>query len=145
MPAMQQQLGSAPNWGDPKIAVIDDRKRKRMQSNRESARRSRVRKQQHLDDMLSKAAQLQKENRQIAERIDETTELYIKFASDNNVLNAQIVELTDRLQSLNSVLQIAEEVNGLAVGIPEIPDDLLEPWQLPCPVPIMYPANMFQC
>lgn len=85
MSAMQQQLGSAPNWGEPKIAVIDDRKRKRMQSNRESAKRSRIRKQQHLDDLLSKAAQLQKENGQIAERIDKTTELYIKIASDNNV------------------------------------------------------------
>ena len=144
---MQQKLGSAPNWGDPNpnIAMMDDRKRKRMQSNRESAKRSRMKKQQHLDGLLSKVAQVQKENREIMERIDKTTEMYIKIASDNSVLRAQIVELSDRLHSLNSVLHIAEEVSGLAVDIPEIPDALLEPWQLPWPVPIMASANMFQC
>lgn len=133
---MQQQFGSVP---------IDDRKRKRMQSNRESAKRSRMRKQQHMDGLLSKITQMQKENREIMEMIDKTTELYIKIASDNNVLRAQMMELTDRLHSLNSVLQIVEEVSGLAVDIPQIPDALLEPWQLPCPVPMMTSANMFQC
>ncbi|KAI9085055.1 hypothetical protein K1719_033047 [Acacia pycnantha] len=36
-----------------------------------------------------------------------------------------------RLRFLNSMLEIAEEVIGLSVEIPEIPDPLLKPWQLP--------------
>lgn len=145
MSTMQQRSGSPSDGVDSKIAMVDDKKRKRMQSNRESARRSRIRKQQHLDDMLSRVAQLQKENRQIVESINKTTELYTQVASENNVLNARIAELTDRLQSLNSVLQMVEDVSGLAVDIPELPTTLMEPWQLPFPMPVMASANMFQC
>ncbi|XP_051141808.1 bZIP transcription factor 53-like [Andrographis paniculata] len=122
----------------------DERKRKRKQSNRESARRSRLRKQQRLDELISQESQIQEENKKLRHMIDDASENYIKFASDNNVLRAQVLELTERLRSLNSVLSIASEVSGLAVDIPDIPETLLEPWQLPCPAqPITAPA--FQC
>lgn len=124
---------------------MDERKRKRKLSNRESARRSRMRKQQHLDELIGQEQQLQDENKKIREMIDGASQLYLNFASENNVLRAQVAELTDRLRSLNSVLQIASEVSGLAFDIPDIPDTLLEPWQLPCPVqPITASADMFQ-
>ncbi|RZC48688.1 hypothetical protein C5167_017111 [Papaver somniferum] len=122
----------------------DERKKKRMLSNRESARRSRMRKQQHLDELLNQAAQLQKENDEIVKRVNQMTEMFSKFDSENNILRAQMAELADRLQSLNSVLRVIEEISGFPMDIPEIPDPLLKPWQLPCPSqPIM--ANMFQC
>ncbi|EYU46806.1 hypothetical protein ABFS83_04G007400 [Erythranthe nasuta] len=124
---------------------MDERKRKRKLSNRESARRSRMRKQQHLDEMIAQETQIQEENKKLRQMIDSASQLYINFASDNNVLRAQVTELTDRLRSLNSVLQIASEVSGLAFDIPDIPDTLLEPWQLPCPIqPIAASADMFQ-
>ncbi|CAK9152905.1 unnamed protein product [Ilex paraguariensis] len=122
----------------------DERKRKRMISNRESAKRSRVRKQQRLDELISQVSQLQNENNLITQNINNATQMYLGAASDNNVLRAQLSELTDRLRSLNSVLQIAEEVSGLALDIPELPDTLLEPWQLPCPIqPITASSDMF--
>lgn len=67
------------------------------------------------------------------------------WPSENNVLRAQVAELTDRLKSLNSVLQIASEVSGLTFDIPVIPDSLLEPWQLPCPIqPIPASTDVFR-
>jgi len=113
---------------------MDERKRKRMISNRESARRSRMRKQQHLEELMGQVTKLKSENAEISQRIDTATQLHVAVESENNVLRAQLMELTDRLRSLNSLLHIVEEVSGLAMDIPEIPDILLEPWQLPCPV-----------
>lgn len=124
----------------------DERKRKRMLSNRESARRSRIRKQKQLEDLVNEVSALQKDNSQLSEKINVTTQRYAEMECANNVLRAQAMELTERLRSLNSVLHIVEEVSGYAVDIPEIPDPLMKPWQIPCPVqPIMALADMFEC
>lgn len=105
-----------------------------------------MRKQQHVEGLISQVTQLQNENRLIEEKTNSVANVYIGIASQNNVLRAQLAELTDRLRALNTVLQIAEEVVGYAVDIPEIPDALLEPWQLPCPMQtVAAPASMFQC
>ncbi|XP_073151449.1 bZIP transcription factor 53-like [Henckelia pumila] len=123
----------------------DERKRKRKISNRESARRSRMRKQKHLDELIAQEKQVQEENKRLRQMIDSASQMHLNFSSENNVLRAQVSELTDRLQSLNSVLHIASEVSGMAFDIPDIPDSLLEPWQLPCPVqPIPASADIFQ-
>ncbi|CAN6469079.1 unnamed protein product [Victoria cruziana] len=123
---------------------IDERKRKRMISNRESARRSRMRKQQRLDELLNQATALQTENNQMVSRIDSTAQQYQKIESENAILRAQLNELTERLQYLNSVLHFVEDFSGMAMDIPEIPDPLLKPWQLPCPFDPMYAsADMF--
>ncbi|KAK6941096.1 Basic-leucine zipper domain [Dillenia turbinata] len=147
MTSNQPQQTSSASSGDTQYAGIDERKRRRMISNRESARRSRQRKQKHLDDLMAQVSQLQKENAQILQSINAASELYGGVESENNVLRARMMELTDRLQSLNSVLRIAEEVSGSVVDIPEIPDIMLQPWQLPCPVQpmVMASANMFRC
>ncbi|KAB2021486.1 hypothetical protein ES319_D07G142900v1 [Gossypium barbadense] len=124
----------------------DERKRKRMLSNRESARRSRIRKQKQLEDLVNEVSALQKDNSQLYEKINVATQRYAEMECANNVLRAQAMELTERLRSLNSVLHIVEEVSGYAVDIPEIPDPLMKPWQIPCPVqPIMALADMFEC
>ncbi|KAJ6404107.1 hypothetical protein OIU84_012321 [Salix udensis] len=125
-----RQAASSGSDSDPRYANLDERKRKRMISNRESARRSRMRKQKQMEDLGINAAHQRR----------------MEMESANNVLRAQAVELTERLRSLNSVLQVVEEVSGLSMEIPEIPDTMLELWQqLPCSVPpIMASADMFQ-
>lgn len=140
----QNQVSSGSD-GDLRYATFDEKKRKRMISNRESARRSRMKKQQHVDKLIAEMSQLQSQNKVVTQKINEATDMFVGVVSENNVLRAQLSELTDRLYSLNSVLHIVEEVSGLAMDIPQVPDTLMEPWQLPCPAqPIMTSANMFK-
>ncbi|XP_047159318.1 bZIP transcription factor 53-like [Vigna umbellata] len=127
--------------GDPQI---DERKRKRMLSNRESARRSRMRKQKQLEDLTDEVSRLQGANKKLVENIKAKEEACAETESANSILRAQTMELTERLRFLNSILEIAEEVGGLSFEIPDIPDPLLKPWQIPHPTqPIMATANMF--
>lgn len=84
--------------------LMDQRKRKRKESNRESARRSRMRKQQHLDELVTQLSDLSKENNQIISSINITTQHYMKVEAENSVLRAQMLELSQRLDSLNEIL-----------------------------------------
>ncbi|XP_021905988.1 bZIP transcription factor 11-like [Carica papaya] len=93
-------------------ALMDQRKRKRMISNRESARRSRMRKQKHLDDLMSQVSQLRKENHQIITSVNITTQHYLNIESENSVLRAQASELSHRLQSLNEIVSFLNANNG---------------------------------
>ncbi|XP_010468957.1 PREDICTED: bZIP transcription factor 53 [Camelina sativa] len=134
MGSLQRQT-SPESDNDPRYAsVTDERKRKRMISNRESARRSRMRKQKQLGDLINEVTVLKNDNAKIAEQVDEASKKYVEMESKNNVLRAQASELTDRLRSLNSVLEMVEEISGQALDIPEIPESMLNPWQMPCPM-----------
>lgn len=88
------------------------RKRKRMQSNRESARRSRMRKQQHLDDLTAQVTQLRKENNQILTSINLTNQHYVNVEAENLVLKAQMAELSQRLDSLTEILNFINDNNN---------------------------------
>lgn len=142
--SQQPQQVSSGSDSDPRYANMDERKRKRMISNRESARRSRMRKQQHMDELMKEANDLKLQNSQVSLKIEAVSKLYISVESENNVLRAQIMELTDRLRSLNSVLQFMQDASGFAMDIPEIPDNLLEPWRIPCGG-FQAVSNVFQC
>ncbi|KAL0314646.1 UNVERIFIED_CONTAM: bZIP transcription factor 44 [Sesamum angustifolium] len=96
--------------------LMDQRKRKRMQSNRESARRSRLRKQKHLDDLMAQVAQLKKENGQTLSSINVTTQHYVNVEAENSVLRAQMMELTQRLQSLNEILNYINSSTATATA-----------------------------
>lgn len=75
-----------------------------MESNRESARRSRIRKQKHLDDLLTQVAQIKKENYEILSNISITTQHYLNVESENSILRAQMLERSQTLHSLNEIL-----------------------------------------
>ncbi|XVE87346.1 hypothetical protein DITRI_Ditri18aG0110400 [Diplodiscus trichospermus] len=93
--------------------ILDERKRKRMLSNRESARRSRMRKQNHLDDLMGQVSPLTKDNNQILTSINITTQLYLNVEAENSVLRAQMTELSTRLQSLNEIIDFINSSNGV--------------------------------
>ncbi|XP_071685881.1 bZIP transcription factor 44-like [Rutidosis leptorrhynchoides] len=84
--------------------LMDQRKRKRMESNRESARRSRIRKQKHIDDLIRESNRIKNDNDQIRTSINVTTQRFIEMEADNSVLRAQVSELNQRLNSLNEIM-----------------------------------------
>ncbi|KAJ9166050.1 hypothetical protein P3X46_020851 [Hevea brasiliensis] len=93
--------------------LMDQRKRKRMQSNRESARRSRQKKQQHLDKLMSQVTELKKDNNQLLTSINITTQHYLNVEAENSILRAQMMELSQRLESLNEILNYINTSNGV--------------------------------
>ncbi|XP_062202595.1 ocs element-binding factor 1-like [Phragmites australis] len=125
---------------DGDSAADTHRREKRRLSNRESARRSRLRKQQHLDELVQEVARLQAENARAASRAAGIAAQYSCVEQENTVLRARAAELSDRLRSFNEVLRVFEEFSGVAMDIQEeLPadDPLLRPWQLPCPAAAM--------
>ncbi|KAF0887728.1 hypothetical protein E2562_003965 [Oryza meyeriana var. granulata] len=122
------------------LVAADHRREKRRLSNRESARRSRLRKQQHLDELVQEVARLQADNARILARANDIAAQYVGVEQENTVLRARAAELGDRLRSVNEVLRIVEEFSGVAMDIQEerpIDDLLLRPWQIPCPAAAM--------
>ncbi|KVH99331.1 hypothetical protein Ccrd_022438 [Cynara cardunculus var. scolymus] len=82
--------------------LMDQRKRKRMESNRKSARRSRMRKQKHLDDQMARINQLKNDNSQIFITMEVTTQQFVQIEAQNSVLRAQIGELSQSLTLLDA-------------------------------------------
>lgn len=127
---------------------MDQRKRKRMISNRESARRSRMRKQKHLDDLMAQVSQLRKENHQIITGINITTQRYLSVEADNSILRVQISELSNRLESLNEIIGSLNSNNGVfgdsSTFNEPAADSFLNPWNMAyLNQPIMASAEMF--
>ncbi|XP_022774116.1 G-box-binding factor 1-like [Durio zibethinus] len=54
---------------NPPVPIIDERKRRRMMPNRESARRSRMRKQKHLENLRNEVNRFSIENRELTNRL----------------------------------------------------------------------------
>ncbi|GLT39181.1 hypothetical protein SLA2020_133870 [Shorea laevis] len=110
--------------------VMDQRKRKRMQSNRESARRSRMRKQKHLDDLMAQVSKLTRENNQIRTSANITSQLYLNLEAENSILRAQMAELNTRLQSLNEITDFINTSSGdLFRDDHQLSDEIfMDPW-----------------
>lgn len=149
---------------DMQTHTVDERKRKRMQSNRESARRSRMRKQKHLDDLMVQLSDLRKTNSQVMNSINVTTQHLLKVEAENCVIRAQMSELSSRLQSLNEISNVMSANNHqlgayeeadkmeelLTIPQPQGPfaaidSFLMNPWSSTTSLnqPIMASANMF--
>ncbi|TYK10181.1 light-inducible protein CPRF2-like [Cucumis melo var. makuwa] len=75
---------------------------RRMLSNRESARRSRKRKQAHLTELETKVAELRLENSTLLKRFSDISQKYNEAAVNNRVLKAD-------LETLRAKVQMAEE------------------------------------
>jgi hypothetical protein len=72
-----------------------------------------MKKQKHVDDLLGEVSQLRKNNNKILESMNVTTQLYVNLEAENSVLRAQMGELTNRLQSLNDIMDCINSTNWL--------------------------------
>lgn len=115
------------------------RKQKRMKSNRESARRSRMRAQKRLHDLRWQVQRLREENRGVSASLSLATQQYLDMEAENSVLMTRMVELSSRLLSLNEILHCLSGSSGLLC------DYFHNPWNLVCMNQLsMASADMFQ-
>ncbi|KAL4310700.1 hypothetical protein GQ457_01G052070 [Hibiscus cannabinus] len=78
---------------EQQLCVINERKQRRMISNRESARRSRVRKQRHLDELWSQVVWLRNENHLLIDKLNHVSESHDKAVQENVQLSTSSAAL----------------------------------------------------
>lgn len=94
---------------DPHLAAVTaERKRKRKESNRLSAQRSRARKQRQLDDLTAQVAALRARNGAMDAAARDAARRCAAVQAENALLHARTMELSARLQSLTELIQCME-------------------------------------
>ncbi|RLM79681.1 basic leucine zipper 43-like [Panicum miliaceum] len=92
----------------------DERKKRRLASNRESARRSRVRKQRRLDDLSSQVAELLDTNQRLLIELNHMIAKHSRVVRENAKLREEAADLQKRLNEME-----VEEAEA-APGTPEV-------------------------
>lgn len=82
--------------------VIDERKQRRMISNRESARRSRMRKQRHLDELWSQVIRLRTDNHCLIDKLNRVSESHQLALKENAKLKEETSDLRQLLSEIKS-------------------------------------------
>ncbi|KAK7266663.1 hypothetical protein RIF29_19313 [Crotalaria pallida] len=82
------------------LSLINERKHRRMISNRESARRSRMRKQKHLDELWSQVMWLRNENHQLLDKLNHVSECHDQALQENAQLKEQASELRQIIRDM---------------------------------------------
>ncbi|PKA54249.1 Ocs element-binding factor 1 [Apostasia shenzhenica] len=86
------------------LSSADERRLRRMISNRESARRSRARKQRHLEDLRCRVGRLRLENRAVAERLAAISGICTSLLQENQRLQSESATLRQRLSEIHRIL-----------------------------------------
>lgn len=89
-------------------SVTDERKKRRMISNRESARRSRMRKQKHLENLRNQLNRLKIGNRELMNRLRLMTDNCGILRGDNDRLRSESVMLTQKLWDIRQILVVRQ-------------------------------------
>lgn len=90
------------------VSMIDDRKRRRMISNRESARRSRMRKQRHLENLRYQVNKLKIENRELTNRLRLVLYHCNTVRRDNEQLRYEHSMLRQKLSNIRQFLMLKQ-------------------------------------
>ncbi|KOM48921.1 hypothetical protein LR48_Vigan07g262500 [Vigna angularis] len=86
------------------VRSTHERKLRRMQSNRDSARRSRWRKKRHLENLTNQANRLRMENRELKNRLCLTMHQNLLLSLENERLRSESVTLMATLSNLYQIL-----------------------------------------
>ncbi|KAH6769605.1 hypothetical protein C2S52_014408 [Perilla frutescens var. hirtella] len=119
--------------------ITDEKKRKRMISNRESARRSRMKREQHIKDLNDQTTYFRSRKGELVQRINEIGRRYVAVESENRMLRMHGEELKKRLKLMEEMLvsyrssssNNAEEVNDDCFVMDILQDPDLKPWLQP--------------
>lgn len=126
------EVGPSEQSTDPS----DLKRMRRMISNRESARRSRRRKQAHLTDLELQVAQLRVENSSLFKRFTEISHKYNEAAVDNRVLKSDV-------EALRAKVKMAEDMVSRASAVAAIAHPLQNASQVQSTVSLQYPGGLF--
>ncbi|PHT27306.1 Basic leucine zipper 43 [Capsicum baccatum] len=96
--------------------IIDERKQRRMISNRESARRSRMRKLRHLDELWSQVLRLRTENHNLINKLNQVAESHEKVVEEN----MQLKEEASDLRRLLTDIQLSSSFDAFS-ELDEVP------------------------
>ncbi|PKU80812.1 bZIP transcription factor 11-like [Dendrobium catenatum] len=88
----------------PVTSAEEERRLKRMISNRESARRSRMRKQRQLEGLRNQLSRLKSENRDLSKRMGTVVHYCQLFRLDNDRLRSESDLLRRRLAKIHRIL-----------------------------------------
>ncbi|KAL5217059.1 hypothetical protein ABZP36_017743 [Zizania latifolia] len=108
----------APPAADPPgtEADADERRLRRKISNRESARRSRARKQKHLDELRERADRLRRCNRELAARGRDARRRVALVRVANAGLRAEAAALSRRLAAARRALALSQLYDAAAAA-----------------------------
>ncbi|PKA66503.1 Ocs element-binding factor 1 [Apostasia shenzhenica] len=107
-----------PDLCEPAVTTLEEQRRiRRMISNRESARRSRMRKQRHLEDLRGQLNQLRSENRELSNQLEAVAHYCGLFRRDNYRLRSESAVLMSRLTEIRRALLLPQlhRLTSLAV------------------------------
>ncbi|CAN6447931.1 unnamed protein product [Victoria cruziana] len=93
---------SASDEAEGHQSTTDERKKRRMLSNRESARRSRMRKQRLLDELWSQVVHLRSENRELIEKLNSLSDQHEQIMRENHSLRKEARLLQENLRGLQT-------------------------------------------